>query len=231
MDVSHDIKKGKICSNCTSDMGITSFAWMKSCNADEIVALAKIDKDIDGSINYEVPSVAKFDDANHVAYFLPRLDYNAPAHEYVKFSYDQIQGCEIIENGGSTTSNAFEAAVGTAILGTAGAVIGGAGGRDAVCNSLSLKLTVNNYEQPAFYIDVLTTPISTTTAEYYEALRKAHDIVSKINMLKKEKTVTPDNVVGHIDPVVEIRRYKELADEGIITFEEFEAKKKQLLGL
>lgn len=34
-----------------------------------------------------------------------------------------------------------------------------------------------------------------------------------------------------IDPVEEIKKYKELADQGIITQEEFEAKKKQLLNL
>ncbi|RMC39444.1 SHOCT domain-containing protein, partial [Lactobacillus sp. ESL0236] len=44
-----------------------------------------------------------------------------------------------------------------------------------------------------------------------------------------EKVVedTKDNT----DAPAEIRRYKQLLDDGIITQEEFEAKKKQLLGL
>ena len=47
------------------------------------------------------------------------------------------------------------------------------------------------------------------------------------------KLAAPQTVIqGHkADPVDEIRRYKGLCDDGIITTEEFEAKKKQLLGL
>lgn len=33
------------------------------------------------------------------------------------------------------------------------------------------------------------------------------------------------------DPVVEIKKYKELLDQGILTQEEFDKKKKELLGL
>ena len=33
------------------------------------------------------------------------------------------------------------------------------------------------------------------------------------------------------DPIEEIRKYKSLLDDGIITQEEFDAKKKQLLGI
>ena len=33
------------------------------------------------------------------------------------------------------------------------------------------------------------------------------------------------------DPVEELKTYKELLDEGVITEKEFEAKKKQLLGI
>ena len=44
-----------------------------------------------------------------------------------------------------------------------------------------------------------------------------------------EKLKTQDNSVT--SPVEEIKKYKELLDSGIITQEEFEAKKKQLLGL
>ena len=39
------------------------------------------------------------------------------------------------------------------------------------------------------------------------------------------------NIKGPTDPVDELRKYKELLDDGIITESEFEAKKKQILGL
>ena len=41
----------------------------------------------------------------------------------------------------------------------------------------------------------------------------------------------PDNKSTQTDATSEIKKYKQLLDEGIITQEDFEAKKKQLLGL
>ena len=43
------------------------------------------------------------------------------------------------------------------------------------------------------------------------------------------ETIKSKNTV--ISPVEELKKYKELLDGGIITQEEFDAKKKQLLGL
>ena len=40
-----------------------------------------------------------------------------------------------------------------------------------------------------------------------------------------------EDIKGPTDPVDELRKYKELLDDGIITESEFEAKKKQILGL
>ena len=46
---------------------------------------------------------------------------------------------------------------------------------------------------------------------------------------KPKETVKQTNTNG--DPFIEIRRYKELLDDGIITQEEYESKKKQILNL
>jgi predicted Zn-dependent peptidase len=39
------------------------------------------------------------------------------------------------------------------------------------------------------------------------------------------------HIINQSSPADEIRKYKELLDDGVITQEEFEQKKKQLLGL
>ncbi len=46
-----------------------------------------------------------------------------------------------------------------------------------------------------------------------------------------EAPVAENAPVAAADPVAELKRYKELLDNGVITQEEFDAKKKQLLGL
>lgn len=47
----------------------------------------------------------------------------------------------------------------------------------------------------------------------------------------KQAVKQPTVKAASTDPADEIRKFKKLADDGIITKEEFEAKKKQLLGL
>ena len=51
--------------------------------------------------------------------------------------------------------------------------------------------------------------------------------------MKKDEVAQPQNniAVPTTSPVEEIKKYKELLDLGIITQEEFDIKKKQLLGL
>lgn len=46
-----------------------------------------------------------------------------------------------------------------------------------------------------------------------------------------EQLKTPTPAAPATSPVDESKRYKELLDTGILTQEEFDAKKKQLLGL
>lgn len=54
-----------------------------------------------------------------------------------------------------------------------------------------------------------------------------------MNMIEKNKSDTPvaSSNDNHLSNVDELKKYKELLDSGVITQEEFDAKKKQLLGL
>lgn len=51
------------------------------------------------------------------------------------------------------------------------------------------------------------------------------------NLLKLVNTDSDLETKHQIEPTEELRKYKKLLDEGIITQEEFEQKKKQILGL
>ena len=73
-------------------------------------------------------------------------------------------------------------------------------------------------------IAFIVTLLSEATAEY-ERQKEIEDCASKVARTKKS---TGSVAISAAD---EIRKYKQLADEGIITAEEFEMKKKQLLGL
>lgn len=59
----------------------------------------------------------------------------------------------------------------------------------------------------------------------------ANIITRKIAESHQPTAIPTPQQSATVDPVNEIRKYKQLADDGIITQEEFEAKKKQLLGI
>lgn len=65
-------------------------------------------------------------------------------------------------------------------------------------------------------------------------IQQANEVVEFINQKIREVkagTKTAPTVIQQISAADELKKFKELLDMGIITQEEFDAKKKQLLGL
>ena len=92
------------------------------------------------------------------------------------------------------------------------------------------EVTTKNEEQEE-KIDTDTDNSDPNEAEESDLKSKMKFDFSKITssfMKKKEEVVTPETSVSIPD---EIRKYKSLLDDGIITQEEFDEKKKQLLNL
>ena len=74
------------------------------------------------------------------------------------------------------------------------------------------------------------------TYEYKSAAHRMQRYISEYTpeprvLVAPAPAPAPSPAPAPADPVDEIRRYKSLLDDGIITPEEFSAKKKQLLGL
>jgi len=86
---------------------------------------------------------------------------------------------------------------------------------------------------------VLTQGVSVSTSSgriTFLFLKKKDEIASKIRELlieRQNKNIvsTTSKLEDHKSDAEEIKKYKELLDSGIISQEEFDAKKKQLLGL
>ncbi len=79
--------------------------------------------------------------------------------------------------------------------------------------------------------------VSTSSGKIsFLAIKNANEIYDVINNLlvdrQKEKTQnTGTTIVQNSDEADQLKKFKELLDSGVITQEEFDAKKKQLLGL
>lgn len=78
-------------------------------------------------------------------------------------------------------------------------------------------------------IDLLLTPMKSSNISFKNLDKTAHQICDTLQPLLPQKAAAPSEA----EPAYmqELRQLKQLADEGVITQEEFAAKKAQLLGM
>lgn len=168
--------------------------------------------------------------------FFPSIKNCAP------YKYSDIVDFELLEDGGSISKGGLgQAVVGGIAFGGVGAVIGGVTGKKKnkpTCTSLMIKITVNSSSQPVEYIKFISTPTRKNSFVYKLLYKSAHEIMSLLQLIVNEQskealTAYDSSAVAmqSVSSADEIRKLKALMDDGIITQEEFKAKKKQLLGI
>lgn len=195
---------------------------------------------------YRVGKYALFDD-EHGALMIARnpARANVKNHKgYTLIPYDDIIGYDLLEDGESQSKGGLGRAVaGGVLFGPVGAVVGGVTGKrksNNICNSLKLKLVVRDRDDPSFYLTLITSETKTKSIVYKNAIEAAQSIISKLQTIDAEgqEGESLPAVGGSLgegatesSPADELRRYKALLDEGILTAEEYAAKKKQILGI
>lgn len=130
------------------------------------------------------------------------------------------------------------AITGGIIAGPVGAIAGAVSGHDKVKGFID-RLGVTVYLKDGATMDIMTIrkPIKVSDAgfqvqEYNLLCRKLNSIlVANQNAQQSQPNEPVQENVEETDAAEQIRKFKSLLDDGIITQEEFEAKKKQLLGL
>ncbi|MEK5070553.1 SHOCT domain-containing protein [Sporosarcina sp. FSL K6-1508] len=154
------------------------------------------------------------------------------------FNYSDIVDFELLEDGESVTQGGLgRALVGGALFGGAGAVVGGVTGKrknKAICNSLKIKVTLRDVNNPLIYITFLNTATKKDGFMYKTNYQLAHECLSAFQIICNEQEVLINNngsnkIAG--SAADEIKKFKNLLDEGILTQDEFDAKKKELLSL
>ena len=156
----------------------------------------------------------------------------------VPYSYDDIVDFELLEDGSSIIKGGVGSSiVGAALFGGIGAVVGSATGKKKIkqtCTNLMVKITVNNMGSPVEYIKLISSTTSKNSMIYRGAYRDAQEIISLLQLICNQRN-SMNNISQKsthcASAADEIRKYKALMDEGIITEEEFLSKKKQLLDL
>lgn len=150
------------------------------------------------------------------------------------YSFNDIIQFEVVEDGETITSGGLGRAIfGGALLGPLGAVVGGiTGGKrtKGVCEQLDLKIDINDVNYPNYTIAFVNKKMKKKSFIFKRIAKEMQETLSLMNYVAENGTV--EDTIGHssaLSSADEIRGFKSLLDDGIITKEEFEEKKKDLL--
>ena len=246
----YNYKGGYLCYECAKKFFLTNSVVTNDSIAKNLKKMTKEECDryleqvqdlrmrIDNfSPTYRLQARIQFDDDTETL-MLEEEDWTKT--QFIK--YNQIVDFELLENGGSLAKGGVgRAVVGGMLFGSTGAIVGSTTRKQKkLCESLCIKLTLKDFEEPSYYINFIKKPVDVGSEYYKDVVKKAQDMMSKLQLITSSMSapVQEDtgksmggNAEANADPIAEIRGYKALYDEGILTEEEFQQKKKQILGI
>ena len=153
------------------------------------------------------------------------------------YKYSDLIDFELIEDNESLMKGGFgKALVGGAIGGTKGAIIGSAGSRQIKQNAtlLEIKIRTNDFENPQYSIQFIKGfSLPKSSPEYRKFFDEAQQVIGLLNYISTNGSDAENNEdkSNRMTITEQLRELNQLKDEGIITLEEFELKKKELLNL
>lgn len=162
------------------------------------------------------------------------------SNPYTYVNFDDISGYEVISDVPQIINNSAltNAAGGKYVAGDLGALAGllSSLGNGTFINNLQIKLNLKSIDNPCVMINYITrkTEVTSQMGKYLmDMFQKDVSRIAEILRLNSapepeiKQEEKPDNSLAYD----ELKKLKELLDADIITQDEFNAKKKQLLGL
>jgi hypothetical protein len=238
-------EKKLICPPCVKKMGLKTYptmqtqAKLRNLTVIEIKeAMRRNELANTFSATKKIGVLAEFDDINKQFMIPKRAFWTGRITEARIYSYSDIIDFEMLEDGESVASGGLgRALVGGVLFGSVGAIVGGITGKKetkTICKSLKIKITVMDMAAPAVYIILFENDagIRKSDKAYKDIYILAHECLSTLQLIcESQKPGNEPLRSDYISNADEIMKYKELLDVGAITQEEYDAKKKQLLGL
>ena len=182
-----------------------------------------------------------------------------PGEDYAVYDYADLIDFSLSQDGSTLiTGTSGDAFIGSLFMGTTGAVIGAAGPRQLLefCSDLHIELVLNDTENPRVVLPLISTEMPKSSPEYKYIAERAKEMIALLQIVRShaqrpqpdrqpvqeaipaEAREAPDAETAALPAASEaklaqaaeqVRLYKELFDEGLLTREEFEAKRKELL--
>lgn len=166
-------------------------------------------------------------------------------HPYV-YKFKELISYELVDDGETTySSNTGKALVGGLLFGAAGAVVGAASKKKVktTCKDMHINLNINVIKSPMQVLQIINdAEISRDSDLYKQNLAFAKNVMAMLAYIKEnaepsepekphpeQKQLESQQRMGDI--YAEIEKLHTLKEKGIITDEEFQKKKRSLLGI
>lgn len=231
--------KGWICASCFKKSGFNALTPIKKMTIDQIhTAMDRIESDSNELASFHVTkSVGSFlhVDEDQKKWYIPDGSGGKVKHPHIH-QYSDIMSYELLEDGSSVSSGGVgRALVGGALFGGVGAIVGGSTGKKhakGVCEKLEIKITLNDMSHPVEYICFIESSLKKDGFIYKAIYPRAQECLSVLQLMCDSVKVPAQSDASSIPSSAdEIMKFKSLLDSGAITQEEYDAKKKQLLGI
>ena len=211
-------------------------------NQDAILRKHNIHRDVDCSYRNSISTINVryiVDDVNKKV-FISNTSSN-----FSEIPFSAIIGCEILTDS-EVTGGVGRAIAGGILAGGVGAIVGATTAKKKI-KSYKVVIYTSSIKHSSYTIDLIDTEMKTSHVDYQNAVKFAADINASIKAIIEQNNratlnrTTQDQISqngnirsiasgSHDDKVKLLKEYKELLDSGVLTQEEFERQKKDLLG-
>lgn len=200
-------------------------------------------------ISQELPSVAKTIsvNANNCSTILidetkQKLIFQKGRKISEAISFSAITGYDVYENGESKVSGtAGKALVGGVFFGLGGMIVGSSMGRKISnqCKQLKLIIHISNLNCPQIVLSFVDKKCEKSTSVYEKKIENLQYICSTLEYIINRKTLEESATQSQTIDISgkkasnkeKLQELKEMLNEGLITEEDYEQKKKQIIGL
>lgn len=140
--------------------------------------------------------------------------------------FDRLMGCDVFQDK-QVVGGIKRAVVGGLLAGGAGAVVGTMTAQSKI-TSMNLIIYQDDLQTPQIPIGLIVDGYG----DIQRATAFANEVISTFNVIiKQEEAKSSASTSNALIETDQLRKLKDLLDEGIITQEEFEEKKRKILGL
>lgn len=241
------IDKQPLCSECGVKVRIDDISKINAMTVEQAKEyLAFRDRNIQAYQDFKVTREVKFgkfalrvDDEQGIWY----CDVKSPLKPPVIFTFEELVDFDYSEDDETVVKKdgIARAVVGGVLLGGVGAVVGaitGTSHEKSTIKKMSVNFTVDNRNIEKLTFNALPSDTKRGSLVYKAVLQEIDKVLFVLNDISqkaqktREASVAPEETVSATVSVAdEILKFKQLLDMGVITQEEFDAKKKQLLGI